>query len=145
MDSETINQGLTTAQAVTTVLGSMGAWQAGKYLVDQWHKRREAVATEKAAVQKADQDQQEKDHEYARLVRKDAIKEQASILDRQERRIGALEEQVVSLNAANLECEKRAARSEARLEARLEASELDRKIIKNDVADLKKAVNGGTG
>lgn len=141
MDAEQINQGMTTAQAVVTVLGSMGAWQGGQYLFDQWHKRRESIAAAKAAEQKVGQDQQEKDHEHARLVRRDSIKEQASILDRQERRIDALETRVETLNDEHLECEKRA----AGLEARLEAHERDRRVLKNDVADLKKAVNGGMG
>lgn len=80
MDAQQMSDGLTAAQTVMTVLGSMGAFEAAKWLGEWWQKRRDAKVAANAAEAKADQEQQALDHQQARETRKDRIAEYDAII-----------------------------------------------------------------
>jgi predicted nuclease with TOPRIM domain len=134
VDAQAIEHGLSTAQAIMTLLGGLGAWEGVKYAVGQvqaaYVRRRDA----KTAALKAAEDAGAAKVEHSRDVRKDALAEVWQIAqERQEEidrltaqderhrqechdRLDRLAAQVTKLQGDNLECEKKYARLESRLQ-----------------------------
>ncbi len=154
MDAAQVQEGLTTAQTVMTVLGSMGAFEGAKWLGEWWQKRRDAKLAEKAADVKAEQDAQTADHQQAMEMRKYRIAEYDAIIAQKDADILQRDEaykayqkfahdrlDVAAARILDLHAEKIATAAQmARIEERLKACEDDRQELRIELAKANERI-----
>jgi chromosome segregation ATPase len=154
LDVEQIKEGLTTAQTIWAVIGTMGGVEGVKWVAEQWKARRDAKAA--AAKEAADARKNElkatadaataarvaevekaaASRQLSREVRKDALDEWQAIAARQDEKIDQLEKKVESAEHKVEACEEKHGECENRL------AELRRQVggLNTRVAQVEKTI-----